>query len=215
MRVHHSGRVFAVAHRPTRGHHKVLMRVVLHHAVVVLLLVKQLYVVFLVREGLRVMLWKAGWQVFISTLPTIVRGRETPNHVAQSACLLDLVRQDLVGLGVAWYVRVPGNSIELLGGRYGALITLLLTTCRRASLEDVYLSLLRHPLGLILHHHVASWQIIASRAQTAQLEASFVDQGRAAGVEYRVLILLLRGNVICLGRHHVLILNLGPVDQNC
>ena len=74
---------------------------------------------------------------------------------------------------------------------------------------------MRHPLGLILHHHVASGQIIASRAQTAQLEASFVDQGRAAGVEYRVLILLLRGNVICLCRHHVLILNLGPVDQNC
>ena len=74
------------------------MRVVLHHALVVLLLVKQLYVVFLVREGLRVMLWKAGWQIFISTLSTIVRGRETPNHVAQATCFLVLVRQDLVGL---------------------------------------------------------------------------------------------------------------------
>ena len=87
---------------------------------------------------------------------------------------------------------MPGDPIVLLGGRYGTLVTLLLTTCRRASLEDVYLSLMRHPLGLILHHHVASGHIIASRAQTAQLEASFVDQGRAASVEYRVLILLLR-----------------------
>ena len=116
----------------------------------------------------------------------------TPNHIAQPTCLLDLVRQDLVGLGIAWYVRVPRDSIKLLGGRYSTLVTLLLTTCRRASLEDVYLPLVRHSLGLILHYHVATGQVIASRAQAAKLEASFVDQGRAAGIEYRVLILLLR-----------------------
>ena len=96
MRAKHSWRVFAIAHRPTRGHYKVLMRVVLHHAMVVLLLVKQLHVVFLVCEGLRVMLWKASWQVFISTLPTIVRRGVSANHIAQPTYFLDLVRQDLI-----------------------------------------------------------------------------------------------------------------------